>query len=271
MMTTIIFSAAAILLYLLAAGCQLARLFNPGLNLNTVKTQLIAFGGLALLAHALVLWQTIIIPDAFNLGFYNALSLMSWVVSFLVVAVAFFKPVENLAIVFLPVTALTMVLPLILTSDHILSESSSIGLRMHILFSVAAYSLLAIAALQAIVLAIQDHQLRGKHPARMMRVLPPMQTMEELLIQLLAIGFFLLSLSLATGLMFVHNIFAQHLVHKTVLSIVAWSIFGVILWGRWSLGWRGKKLIRWTLGGFVSLMLAYFGSKLVLEVILHRV
>ena len=81
----------------------------------------------------------------------------------------------------------------------------------------------------------------------------------------------MLSLSLATGLMFLHDIFAQHLVHKVVLSILAWIIFGTILWGHWTAGWRGKKLISWTIGGFICLMLAYFGSKLVLELILKRV
>jgi ABC-type uncharacterized transport system permease subunit len=118
---------------------------------------------------------------------------------------------------------------------------------------------------------MQEHQLRNKRPVSAMRILPPMQTMEELLIQMLAIGFFLLSMSLASGLMFVHDFFAQHLVHKTVLSILAWLIFGLVLVGRWAWGWRGMKLIRWTLGGFISLMLAYFGTKLVLELILHRV
>ena len=71
--------------------------------------------------------------------------------------------------------------------------------------------------------------------------------------------------------MFIHDLFAQHLVHKTVLSLLAWVIFAILLWGRWSRGWRGRKAIRWTLGGFFTLMLAYFGTKLVLELILHRV
>ena len=98
-----------------------------------------------------------------------------------------------------------------------------------------------------------------------------MQVMEEVLVQLLWLGFFLLSLSLATGMMFVHNIFAQHISHKTVLSIMAWCVFAILLWGRWSWGWRGRQLIRWTLGGFALLVLAYFGSKFVYELILKRV
>ncbi|MDQ3797635.1 MAG: cytochrome c biogenesis protein CcsA [Pseudomonadota bacterium] len=89
--------------------------------------------------------------------------------------------------------------------------------------------------------------------------------------QFIAVGFVLLSLALLTGFAFLHDIFAQHLVHKTVLSIAAWIVFAILLWGRWRFGWRGRTAIRWTLGGVFVLMLAYFGSKLVLELVLHRV
>jgi len=88
---------------------------------------------------------------------------------------------------------------------------------------------------------------------------------------LLTIGFLLLTLSLLSGALFLENLFAQHLVHKTVLSIIAWIVFAVLLSGRWFYGWRGRTAIRYTLSGFVILMLAYFGSKLVLELILQRV
>jgi len=97
-----------------------------------------------------------------------------------------------------------------------------------------------------------------------------LQTMEKLLFQLIATGFVLLSLSLLSGFLFVENLFAQHLVHKTVLSILAWLVFGILLVGRIKQGWRGQTAIRWTLGGFASLMLAYFGSKIVLEWVLNR-
>lgn len=78
----------------------------------------------------------------------------------------------------------------------------------------------------------------------------------------------LLSLSLLSGWIFLEDLFAQHLVHKTLLSLVAWVVFGILLWGRHVRGWRGSKAIRWTLAGFLLLMLAFFGSKLVREFIL---
>jgi ABC-type uncharacterized transport system permease subunit len=270
-MNIIIFSSVAILLYLITAGWISYRVFKLNLVVEGMQGPLTVMGGIALLAHALVLYHSIITAAGLNLGFYNALSLMSWLIALFVISLAVIKPIENLAIVFLPAAAVALCLALVFHSDLVVSDPSIIGLRIHILLSITAYSFLAIAALQAALLAMQEHQLRNKRPVSAMRILPPMQTMEELLIQMLAIGFFLLSMSLASGLMFVHDFFAQHLVHKTVLSILAWLIFGLVLVGRWAWGWRGMKLIRWTLGGFISLMLAYFGTKLVLELILHRV
>ena len=94
--------------------------------------------------------------------------------------------------------------------------------------------------------------------------------MESLLFQMIAIGFAILSLALLSGVLFLEDIFAQHLVHKTVLSLAAWLVFAVLLWGRFRFGWRGRTAIRWTLGGFAVLLLAYFGSKFVLELVLMR-
>ena len=151
-----------------------------------------------------------------------------------------------------------------------LASERGLGLDLHIVISVLAYSLLAIAACQALLLAYQDRRLRRKQPGRVLHVLPPLQVQESLLFQLIGVGFFMLSLSLVSGVMFVEDIFAQHLAHKTALSLVAWVVFGVLLWGRWRHGWRGRTAIRWSLAGAVFLALAYFGSKLVLELVLGR-
>ena len=267
----IFISIIAIIFYLLAAirlGSSL--LHHDDGTKRLYKFQFFILGVIALLLHSIVLYQNINISGGLNLGFYNALSLMSWGVSFIVLMIALNKPLENLAIVFFPLTAVALLLEIIFQSRRILSDTAPLGLHLHVLLSICAYSLLTIAALQAILLALQDRQISNKHPANIMQ-LPPMQIMEELLIQIITIGFFMLSLSLATGLMFLHDIFAQHLAHKAVFSILAWIIFGILLWGRWARGWRGKKVFRWTIGGFISLMLAYFGSKLVLELILKRV
>ena len=102
------------------------------------------------------------------------------------------------------------------------------------------------------------------------RYLPSLQFMESFLFQLIGVGFALLTLSLTSGWLFVDDIFAQRLAHKTLLSIFAWIIFGTLLLGRAFAGWRGRTAVRLTLVGFSLLTLAYFGSKMVLEIILAR-
>jgi ABC-type uncharacterized transport system permease subunit len=269
-MNLFIVALAAILLYLAATAWLGYRFISPGVDLQKVDGKLLVISCPALFLHALVLYQLVFTEYGLNMGFYNALSLVSWVVALLIILTTLIKPTENLAMVVLPVTALALFLEFILPSERIIGGSANFGLDIHIILSISAYSLLTIAALQSIILAIQERQLRARHPVRVMRLLPPMQNMEDLLVQLLWVGFFLLSLGLATGLMFVHDLMNQHLVHKTVLSILAWLIFGVVLFGRRTWGWRGKHLVRWTLGGFALLVLAYFGSKFVLELILQR-
>lgn len=264
-------SIIAILLYLCAAAWWSVIAFRSGSPGPRPKYILVAFASVPLFLHAMVLYPTIVTDSGLNMGFYNALSLTCWTVALIVILATLLRPVENLAIVFLPAAALSLWLEQLLPSVRIVPGSAPTGLRIHVVLSIGAYGLLAVAAVQALVVALQERQLRIRHPVGVMRMLPPLQTMEDFLVQMLTLGFFLLSLSLATGLMFLQDLLGQHLAHKTVLSILAWFIFGFVLYGRWARGWRGQRLAGWTFGGFLSLMLAYFGSKFVLELILHRV
>lgn len=90
--------------------------------------------------------------------------------------------------------------------------------------------------------------------------------------QLIVAGFLLLTGTVVSGLFFSEQVFGRplRLNHHTVLAIVAWLVYGVLLVGRWRLGWRGRTAVRWTVTGFVLLVLGYFGSKFVLEVVLGR-
>ena len=128
-------------------------------------------------------------------------------------------------------------------------------IRDSILLSILAYGLFTIAVFQALLLLVQDHQLKHKHPSGLIRNFPPLQTMESLLFGFLWAGWTLLSLSLISGWLFVENLFAQHLVHKTLLACLAWIVFSVLLWGRNRLGWRGHKAIRWTPVSYTHLTL----------------
>ena len=107
----------------------------------------------------------------------------------------------------------------------------------HILLSILAYGMLTIAVFQSLLLLLQDHQLKHKHPSGLIKNFPPLQTMESLLFGFLWAGWLLLSLSLLSGALFINDLFAQHLAHKTILSCFAWVVFAVLLRGRHQLGW----------------------------------
>lgn len=264
-------SIGIIALYLLVAGWLGHRIFRLRLTTDAFSHTIAVLAGLALSGHGMILYRQILVEAGFNLGFYHALSLVCWVIALLAVLIGLYRAMSDMVVIFFPVAALALLLQSVVPSTSIIPGGIVAGLKMHIVLSVAAYSLLTLGALQSLVLAFEETRLRNRQPARILNILPPMQVLEELLVQTLTIGFFLLSLSLATGLMFMHDMLGQHLSHKVVLSIIAWFIFAIVLWGRWSRGWRGRKLINWTLGGFASLVLAYFGSKLVLELILQQV
>lgn len=225
---------------------------------------------LSLTLHAGYVGLIFLQYQSLNFSFFNAAALVALVIVLLLLFAAIDKPVEKLGLAVFPLAAILISLDLIFPDQSHPLNAHSWQMSVHVLTSIIAFSLLNIAAVQAILLAIQDQQLRGHNPKRMMLALPPMQAMETLLFQMITAGLFFLTVALASGFLFMEDLFAQHLAHKTVLSIIAWIIFSGLLLGRLRYGWRGATAIRWTLIGFVLLLLAYFGSKLVLEFILKK-
>jgi ABC-type uncharacterized transport system permease subunit len=221
----------------------------------------------AMLLQAMALNTLIIQPQGLNLGFFAAFSLISWLISIQILLSSIYRRIESLGIVVFPISGLASIIASLHFSDHLIHITNH-AIQGHVMVSVIAYSLITLGAFQAGLLAYQDRSIRQHQPGGFIRYLPPLHDMETLLFQFLGFGFICLSASLLSGFIYVEDIFAQHLVHKTVLSIVGWIILGVLLFGRFRFGWRGKTAINWTLSAFVFLMLAFFGSKLVLEFIL---
>jgi ABC-type uncharacterized transport system permease subunit len=269
-MTPMMPGLLSIALYALVTFQLASRLSHGALPLHCQRRQILLTGFAAVLIHALFLYPDVVATNGLNLSFFNAASAVALTTALLLLVSSLFQPVENLGIAVFPLAACSNVLVLLYPAERVITSDSSWQLDFHILTSLLAYSILGLAALQAILLTIQDRHLRNHHPGGFIRTLPPLAVMESLLFQMIATGFALLTLALVTGALFLKDIFAQHLVHKTTLSIMAWVVFGILLWGRWRFGWRGRTALHWTLGGFVFLMLAYFGSKFVLELILHR-
>jgi ABC-type uncharacterized transport system permease subunit len=257
-----------VLLYLLLFAFLVYRLISAGRGLS--KHTLLGIAIVALLIHGYLLHVRLFVPASMDLSILTVFSVITWVITAMLVVFSWREPVENLLIGVLPFAIVAVFLRLISQQHYVLPMHPSSGLELHILVSIIAYSLLSIAALQAILLYIQDTYLHNKHPAGFIRALPPLETMERLLFRMIATGFIVLSFSVVSGFIYLEDVFAQHLAHKVVLSVGAWILYAILLWGRWRFGWRGRIAIRWTLTGFVLLLLAYFGSKFVIEVILHR-
>jgi len=268
-MTTTLTGGVAVILYLVSSVLLGMRLARGSEGRQQSKTGPLGVGMGALVLHGLVLYQIVLTTSGINLGIFNSFSLVAWLIVFLLLVSSFSQPTENLGILILPLASVTVCLALAFPTQRLIDQNTPLSIEAHIFTSILAYSVLSIAAVQALLLAIQDRHLRNRHPGGFIRALPPLQTMESLLFQMIRLGFVLLSVALLTGLLFLEDLFAQHLVHKTVLSIASWGVFGTLLWGRHRFGWRGRIAIRWTLSGLAVLAIAYFGSKLVLELLLN--
>ncbi|MFK5950621.1 MAG: cytochrome c biogenesis protein CcsA [Methylococcales bacterium] len=264
-MTPIVLGISSILLYILSTSLVIKDSFK-----NSSKRLSVAPAWLAVFLHFGYTASLFIQQHAFNFNLSSTASIISALVALLLLLAILNKPVEKLGLAIFPVAAISLLIMLFFPDQERDLQINSWQMSVHILSSIIAFSLLNIAALQAIFLAIQEQQLRTHPPKRFIQTLPPLQTMESLLFQMIAIGLLFLTVSLISGFVFIEDLFAQHLVHKTVLSIIAWFTFSALLLGRVKYGWRGQTAVKWTLTGFSLLLLAYFGSKFVLEVILNR-
>lgn len=252
----------AIVLYLVAAA-GLGRLLTQGVScFDHPRNELKLIGAVGLLLHTHVLYA-LVVEQWVTLGFFHALSITGWLLVLLLELTWLLRPIGNLGIIIFPIAAVTLLLQMANPESTRLTASSE--LDSHILLSMVAYSLLAVAALQAILLAVQERHLRNKQPGGFIRALPPMMEVEHLMFQLVRAGLLVLTLALFSAIPLVEDIVAQQRAHTAVLSIISWLIFAALLWGRHMYGWRGRTAVRWTLIGFSVLFLSYFGSRFVVE------
>ncbi|MFI4891725.1 MAG: inner membrane protein YpjD [Steroidobacterales bacterium] len=223
----------------------------------------------AIIAHSEAIVRMMRAAGAFSIGLLEAISLLAWALAVLAVILAFEKQTRVLASILL---ASAGVGSLATSTSPSFDQAAAPGWEMtaHILLSMGAAALLFAAAVTAILSIVLDHRLRSRRLVDLPRLLPPLDLLEKAMFRLIGTGLVLLTLSLFTGFVFVTNLFAQHLIHKTVLSLIAWAVFAVLLVGRIRYGWRGRSAVIGTLAGFVILSLAYFGSKFVLETLLGR-
>ncbi len=266
-------TTVALLMYILGTAIIARHLF---LNQDALPTQLakrwtLFAGAVAALAHTVsAISYLFSIEGGFNLSLFPLLSFIGALMVIATTIISALRPFENITVIVYPIAALLLLLPLGFESSHPPRSTVSTEIILHIVLSLMAYATLGIAFAQALLVLGQNYQLKHKRLAGVIQVLPPLQLMESILFGLIWLGVILLTLAIATGMLFVENIFDQKLAHKTFFTLCAWGTFTTLLIGQYRSGWRGLTAVRWTIAGFAVLLIGFVGTKVVLEIVLTQ-
>jgi ABC-type uncharacterized transport system permease subunit len=251
----------------LAGGPSMRPETRPDMRLESLLAPI------ALVLHAMLLYQKVLTPEGMDLGVANAISLLIWLTLLIYwVASLAYVGMSGILGMLAPVALIALLLQAAIPTHHYVGYAGTPIFTLHFGIAMLAYSLFIVATVHALLmLALEKWLHRGVLPP-FLRTLPPLLEMEALLFRILLAAFVLLTLTLVSGLFFSEQMFGKPLTftHKTLFGIVSWVIFGALLTGHYFRGWRGKTAVRWTLAGFTALLLAYIGSKVVLELILKR-
>lgn len=231
------------------------------------------------LLHGAALSADVLAPGTLRIGFAVMLSATLWIS----VAAYWLEnrnlSLDGLRVLVLPSAAVAVILPALFPGSVVPLAGKSALFPWHVVVSILAYSTLTIAAFHAVLMVLQESRLHSRPNvserdwlASAIDRLPALLTMERLLFRLIAFGFVLLTLTVLSGIVFSEELFGTPFKwsHKTFFTLMSWGLFGALLAGRAWRGWRGKTALRFTLTGFATLLLAYVGTRFVLEVVLHR-
>lgn len=275
----IVFHTAAALAYAVLGGSLWIRLAGAGEVEQTGKIARLCLLG-ALVLHGIGLQQSMLGATHLFIGWALALSAAIWLGMVVFWLESLLVRIDGLQLLLLPAATLASGLAALFPQGQFVPHADNPWLRVHLLIALAAYGLITIAALHAMMMALLDRHLHRPLDApaersivgRVLDSQPPLLVQEQLLFRIIWIGFVVLTLAVGSGSIASMKLTGQILPfdHKTVFTLLSWLTFGVLLAGRHIWGWRGRVALRWTLTGFGFLILAYTGSRFVLEVILHR-
>lgn len=222
--------------------------------------------------HTALLARSMFGGPGLYLGVGDAVSAILWLTVLIYWLGSFFYRFEGLQALVMPVAAAAALLPAIFPSLKPLPNTDLVAFKFHLLISMLAYSFFTIASLHVLLMALLERRLHDGTLPQILQRLPPLLAMETMLFRMIWAGFILLTLTLVSGVIYSEELFGKpaQFTHKTVFGVLSWVIFAALLSGRHLYGWRGRVAVRWTLAGFLTLVLAYVGSKFVLEVLLGR-
>ncbi|RXJ71065.1 chromosome partitioning protein ParB [Veronia nyctiphanis] len=261
----IVIALCSALLYFAALMQIIPGLSGPN-QIPVHRVGMFAVGAMVL--HSGLLAELILSGTGQNLSMLNVSSLVSLIISGTTTALMYRLRVWVLLPVMYSFSAINLGLATLVPGGFITHLETHPQQLVHISLALFAYAVLIIATLYAIQLAWLDQQLKKKNKLVMNPNLPPLMAVERQLFSIILIGQLLLTLTLASGFVFVQDMLATGKSHKTILSAMAWAVYGVLLWGHFRSGWRGKKVIWFSITGALLLTLAYFGSRFVREVII---
>lgn len=222
---------------------------------------------MATLAHLAYAYNVSLIDRSLNFSLSSMAVLVSGILVLIYMFAATAMPIRRLGILVFPLAMLSLLFSVAWQSPALTLNDRGIAFNAHILISVLAYSLITIAAIQALLYVYQERQIKNRTNPTMLMALPPLQTMEQLLFRLIGVGFALLTLTLVSGAFFSQQLFghAFEFKHHTILASLGWFVFAMLLFLRIKDGLRGSQAVVWTLAGFLLIQLGYFGTKLVSE------
>lgn len=243
----------------------------PGSRTAMMPTERIGIAA-ALLLQGFGLHDALFGSGGMRFSFGLALALMLWLAALIYWLESFRSRMDGLQPAVLPVAALCALFPVFFPHTRVIAHANAFGFKLHFLAAMLAYSLFTLSAVHAIFMSAVEKKLHQKPLSPVLNSLPPLLRMEALLFQLIGAGFILLSVALGSGILFSEAIFGQamRIDHKTVFALASWAVFAALLAGRHIYGWRGRMALRWTMTGFLFLLLAYVGSRFVIEVLLGR-
>jgi len=271
----ILLHVAAAALYALAAWMAWRAHGPPPPREGAASTRSITWNWLlaaALVLHAWLAWGDVATPEGLDLSLANAISVVAGLVAAVAWGTGLLSTLPVIGLVVLPVAAIASLLPLLLASPHRFPYAGESMAAAHVAVALVSYALFLVAALQALVLMGLEKRLHRRLLDPGSAGMPPLLTLERFLFRLITAGFVLLTLTLGSGMLFTEQLFGKPITftHKSVFSVLGWLTFGALVWGRWRYGWRGRVALRWIVAGTLFILLAYLGSKFVLEVLLGR-
>lgn len=228
--------------------------------------------GAALLVHGATLLLPVLQDHVLITGFGYSLSLIVWLMLMMYCLGSFFYCLRGLQLLLYPCAAACLALGFVFPGKFIGYQIGDLPFMLHIASSLLAYGLFGIVTLFAVLILLLNRSLHKRRFSSLVRFLPPLLSLEKIMFRGMLAGFVLLTYSVVSGTFFAESVFGKPMTftHKTVFGVLSWLIYGGLLLKHSMMAWRGKKAAVWTIVGFVSLILAYVGSKFVLEIILHR-